>query len=563
MPQKDVTSTQRTEKGGTLSLRRGLAAAAALPRAVLSCRSFFKSLFSKGEDRPLPQRTLLAAAICLPLAAICLSTVTENVLFILWEERVRGMDKAYFSNAADKGRGSTEYQVGIMLSRGEGVSRDMEKALFWLREAASQGHVDAQIALGTLYAEGEGGTPQDKAEAVNWLLALAGQGNTDAQAVLKELEKDMATDTLPEEELLARAYASLEGKGVPQDKTEAARWFRKAAMKHNIDAQWQLATLCDEGDGVPQDKAQAVKWYRKAAEQGLAKAQNALGVMYAKGDGVPLDKAEAAHWFRKAAEQGEADAQYRLGIMYADGDGLPQDTAQALEWLRKAGEQGVAEAWYRLSVMYNTGLGLPQKKELSRDSLRETIRERKAVAAYDAGISKYKGRGTLLDPEGGLRLLREAARLGHPKAPEILVEAALFRAWDVAKYGDAEAKYRLASRFFLGKDMPADKGKAFDWYSQAAELGYAAAQYLLGVAFYEGVDLAKDLVRSRYWLEKAACQGYAGADAALERFRLEYPREYEEAAKFRRILGSYYQLVQQARNGDKQARRLLERFSFR
>lgn len=491
MPQKDVTSTQRTEKGGTLSLRRGLAAAAALPRAVLSCRSFFKSLFSKGEDRPLPQRTLLAAAICLPLAAICLSTVTENVLFILWEERVRGMDKAYFSNAADKGRGSTEYQVGIMLSRGEGVSRDMEKALFWLREAASQGHVDAQIALGTLYAEGEGGTPQDKAEAVNWLLALAGQGNTDAQAVLKELEKDMATDTLPEEELLARAYASLEGKGVPQD------------------------------------------------------------------------KAEAAYWFRKAAEQGEADAQYRLGIMYADGDGLPQDTAQALEWLRKAGEQGVAEAWYRLSVMYNTGLGLPQKKELSRDSLRETIRERKAVAAYDAGISKYKGRGTLLDPEGGLRLLREAARLGHPKAPEILVEAALFRAWDVAKYGDAEAKYRLASRFFLGKDMPADKGKAFDWYSQAAELGYAAAQYLLGVAFYEGVDLAKDLVRARYWLEKAACQGYAGADAALERFRLEHPREYEEAAKFRRILGSYYQLVQQARNGDKQARRLLERFSFR
>ena len=66
MPQKNDTSTQRTEKGGTLSLRRGLAAAAALPRAVLSLRT----LFTKKEDRPLPQRTLLAAAICLPLAAI-------------------------------------------------------------------------------------------------------------------------------------------------------------------------------------------------------------------------------------------------------------------------------------------------------------------------------------------------------------------------------------------------------------------------------------------------------------------------------------------------------------
>lgn len=276
MPQKDVTSTQRTEKGGTLSLRRGLAAAAALPRAVLSCRSFFKSLFSKGEDRPLPQRTLLAAAICLPLAAICLSTVTENVLFILWEERVRGMDKAYFSNAADKGRGSTEYQVGIMLSRGEGVSRDMEKALFWLREAASQGHVDAQIALGTLYAEGEGGTPQDKAEAVNWLLALAGQGNTDAQAVLKELEKDMATDTLPEEELLARAYASLEGKGVPQDKTEAARWFRKAAGQRNAAAQNYLGIMYCNGYGIAKDRHEAARWFQKAARQGQRNALAAV-----------------------------------------------------------------------------------------------------------------------------------------------------------------------------------------------------------------------------------------------------------------------------------------------
>ena len=127
--------------------------------------------------------------------------------------RPKNMESAFFhfSNAADKGSASAQYQVGIMLSRGEGARRDMEKALFWLRKAASQGHVNAQIALGTLYAEGAGETPQDKAEAENWLRALAGQGNTDTQAVLKDLEEDMVTETLPEEELLARAYASLEG----------------------------------------------------------------------------------------------------------------------------------------------------------------------------------------------------------------------------------------------------------------------------------------------------------------------------------------------------------------
>ena len=33
----------------------------------------------------------------------------------------------------------------------------------------------------------------------------------------------------------------------------------------------------DDGYGVPEDKKEAAKWYRKAAEQGLALAQTNLG----------------------------------------------------------------------------------------------------------------------------------------------------------------------------------------------------------------------------------------------------------------------------------------------
>ena len=45
--------------------------------------------------------------------------------------------------------------------------------------------------------------------------------------------------------------------------------------------------MYDNGRGVPQDDTEAVKWYRKAAEQGHAEAQNNLGVMYLNGRGVP------------------------------------------------------------------------------------------------------------------------------------------------------------------------------------------------------------------------------------------------------------------------------------
>jgi hypothetical protein len=60
--------------------------------------------------------------------------------------------------------------------------------------------------------------------------------------------------------------------------------------------------------GLPQDRAEAAKWYRRAAEQGRANAQYNLGRMYATGQGVPKDEAEMVKWWRAAAEQGHAAA---------------------------------------------------------------------------------------------------------------------------------------------------------------------------------------------------------------------------------------------------------------
>jgi TPR repeat protein len=41
------------------------------------------------------------------------------------------------------------------------------------------------------------------------------------------------------------------------------------------------------GQGVPQDYTEAAKWYRKAAEQGDTEAQYNLGLAYTKGLGAP------------------------------------------------------------------------------------------------------------------------------------------------------------------------------------------------------------------------------------------------------------------------------------
>jgi TPR repeat protein len=94
------------------------------------------------------------------------------------------------------------------------------------------------------------------------------------------------------------------------------------------------------GKGVPQDDTQAVVWYIKAAQQGNASAQFSLGVMYEQGRGVPQDDTKAVVWYIKAAQQGHVSAQYNLGLMYAKGQGVPQNYKIAYILFNMAASKG-------------------------------------------------------------------------------------------------------------------------------------------------------------------------------------------------------------------------------
>ena len=91
------------------------------------------------------------------------------------------------------------------------------------------------------------------------------------------------------------------GRGVAQDYSQAAIWFRMAAEKGDADAQLLLGLHYEYGNGVPQDYAQAAIWYRKAADQDVADAQNNLGSLYENGLGVPQHYVEACFWLTLAA----------------------------------------------------------------------------------------------------------------------------------------------------------------------------------------------------------------------------------------------------------------------
>jgi uncharacterized protein len=84
---------------------------------------------------------------------------------------------------------------------------------------------------------------------------------------------------------------------------------------------------------VPQDYTEAVKWYRLAANQGVATAQSNLGLLYAQGRGVPQDYITVHMWLNLSAAQG-----YDTAIKNRDGlaRGMtPEQIAEAQKMARE------------------------------------------------------------------------------------------------------------------------------------------------------------------------------------------------------------------------------------
>ena len=90
---------------------------------------------------------------------------------------------------AEQGESDTQFVLGCMYSRGEGVELDYAEANRWWRKAAEQGDADAQFNLGLQYAMGMGVT-QDYDEAARWLGKAASQGHEAAQDELEDLRRD-------------------------------------------------------------------------------------------------------------------------------------------------------------------------------------------------------------------------------------------------------------------------------------------------------------------------------------------------------------------------------------
>ncbi len=166
-----------------------------------------------------------------------------------------------------------------------------------------------------------------------------------------------------------------------KDSVEAAKWYRKAALSGNMEAQYLLSKLIAKGTpGLPIEASDGIKLLQSAADKGYAPAQNEMGLRLQKGTGVAANTAEAAKWYQKASDQNHVSAHVNLGLLLVKGEGITQDFPKALLLFQKAADAGDNWGLNNLGSMYEMGWGVTKDLKQAKEFYRQAAEKGNAMA---------------------------------------------------------------------------------------------------------------------------------------------------------------------------------------
>ena len=218
-------------------------------------------------------------------------------------------------NASPKWEPSAQFKLGQAY---EATGHD-EQAVHWYRQAADKGDGDAQLEMGFRFFEGRG-VKRDFSKAYH----LLNEG---------ELGQPLA------QVYVGAMYAG--GKGVEQDDEEALNWFRKAQKKES----YFVDIMTMEQSDVVALSARSVnpiiwKDYSRGSEKinEVSAAFLRLSDMYMTGTVVPKDTEKASRLLVGLALRGQAKtadgakAAYRIAEMFETGSVLPRNPSKAVVW---------------------------------------------------------------------------------------------------------------------------------------------------------------------------------------------------------------------------------------
>lgn len=238
-----------------------------------------------------------------------------------------GKAVAWYRKAAEQGNADGAADLGVMYRLGLGVDKNLEESVRWHRKSAKQQNPIAMFNLAASYFNGEG-VPTDDVLAYAWFLLAEKAGSNPAKDGVQRLTASLRNAERAEAfQRIAEMYEN--GEELPQNYSEAASWYGKAADAGSLSSGVRLASLLLVSKSVPADYERARDLCKRAAEKNYPPAMFCLGVIYEQGQGLAADQVAAAKWFTRAADGQFAPAVYHLARLYLKGQGVKQNKVTA------------------------------------------------------------------------------------------------------------------------------------------------------------------------------------------------------------------------------------------
>lgn len=189
-----------------------------------------------------------------------------------------------------------------------------------IAELAYAGHPRAQYELGRRMLTGTNGMKRRPEKALPWLRLAASGGENRAMAAI--------------------ALCYEQGLGVDKSPEQARLWYRRAAEKGNTNACLALVRMASQKGNM----AEVLQWLRPVAEAGSRHAQILCAKLCFAGHAGKGNEASGVRYLRFAAMQGDPEACLLMAGCYASGVGVPKNEALMLGWLSNAAQAGSERA---------------------------------------------------------------------------------------------------------------------------------------------------------------------------------------------------------------------------
>ena len=165
----------------------------------------------------------------------------------------------YIQMSAEKGYAPAQFELGLLYQEGNtiGVSPDLEKSFHFFFQSANQGFAKAQVKVARAYLKGQG-VDKDVEQYVKWLKKSADLGYDEAQFLLGNSY------------LLGGDHSYLSGKDGTEDQDKGFEYVLLAANQGHMKAIWLAGCLYSNKD----NKCLAIYYCKKYIKQSVTEKFN-------------------------------------------------------------------------------------------------------------------------------------------------------------------------------------------------------------------------------------------------------------------------------------------------